>query len=269
MTQPTSRPRHLVLAAGFATALLLVGCSGPDRTDSRGGGLPTAEPTSTDATPSTAPTPTPSATPSATAKPQPTRPVKLPGADGDVDGDGKADQISVAPVPAAAGVWTVTLRLSALGARRGQVHADTEQPRVAGVVDADSDGFGEVFLTVDQGASTAFWGVLRVVGGVVREVTSDGQPLHLAVGGSVTHGDGFVCREDVKTSRGRELVVYSGDSFDGTTWEGTITSYAWEGGSVRVVRQRNESFPTDGSGGDPRLRPYYEADCGNLSAQGG
>lgn len=256
---------------GLAVALLLGGCSGSDKTEGRAGNLPAAERTSTSATPSTSPLPTtsPSATASATPTPQPTRPVKVPAADGDVDGDGKVDRISVAPTPAGAGVWAVTLRLSALGTRRGQVHADTEQPRVAGVVDADGDGFGEVFLTVDQGASTAFWGVLRVVEGVVREVTSDGQPLHLAVGGSVTHGDGFVCREDVRTSRGRELIVYSGDSFDGTTWEGTITSYAWEGGGVRVVRQRNESFPSDGSGDDPRLRPYYEADCGNLSAQGG
>ena len=45
----------------------------------------------------------------------------------------------------------VTLKLTALGTRRGQVHAEGEQPRVAGVVDADGDGYGEVFLTVDQG----------------------------------------------------------------------------------------------------------------------
>lgn len=193
----------------------------------------------------------------------------MPGADGDVDGDGKPDPVAVARTAASEGVWTVTLRLTALGTRRGQVHAEGDQPRVAGVVDADGDGYGEVFLAVDQGASTSFWAVLRLVNGVVREVTSEGQPLHLAVGGTVTHGDGFACRDDIKGNRGRELVVYSGDSFDGVTWEGTVTDYAWVGGTVRELAARDESFPSDGSGNDPRLRPYYDADCGNLSAQGG
>lgn len=261
-----SAPRWAVLVALLAIA----GCSGSAKPAARATAEPVSSPTAVTTTaPAVTASPTPSATASPTPSPQPTRPVKVPAADGDVDGDGKPDLVSVAPVAASQGVWTVTLRLTALGTRRGQVHAEGERPRVAGVVDADGDGYGEVFLAVDQGASTSFWAVLRLVNGVVREVTSEGQPLHLGVGGTVTHGDGFACRDDIPANRGRELVVYSGDSFDGSTWEGTVTDYAWVGGTVRQLRSRDESFPFDASGSDPRLAPYYDADCGSLNAQGG
>jgi hypothetical protein len=82
----------------------------------------------------------------------------------------------------------------------------------------------------------------------------------------VSHGDGFACRDEVKANRGRELVIYSGDTYDGITWEGTITTYAWSRGTVASIRQRTETFPVGAAGDDPRLRPYYDADCGGLAA---
>lgn len=261
-------PRRSVLAA--FTLLAVSACSGSGGGDVADPSLQPQASATIEPTADSSATATPAVTPTTKPKPKPTptRPVKVPATDGDIDGDGLPDRVSVAPVPVADGIWSVTLKLSALGTRSGQVHADTEQPRLVGIVDADGDGFGEVFLTVAQGASTSFWGVLRLVDGVVRETTMSGQPLHLAIGGSVTHGDGFACAEEVKASRGRELLVYTGDTFDGTTWDGTVTTYAWVGGAVREIRQRTERFPTGASGDDPRMRPYYDADCGSLSAEG-
>jgi hypothetical protein len=252
-------PSAVVLAG-----LLLSACSSGSP-DARSGPSPTAEPTAVETTPAAVPTTAaPTRTPSPTPSAVPTRPVSVPAKDGDVDGDGKPDQVTVSAAPVSEGIWGVTLKLSALGTRRGQLHAEADRPTLVGVVDADGDGFGEVFLTVAQGASTSFWGALRLVDGVVREVTLGGQPMHLGIGGSVTHGDGFACRDDVKANRGRELVVYSGDTYDGVTWEGTVTTYAWSGGAVVSLRERSESFPMGAAGDDPRLRPYYDADCGGL-----
>jgi hypothetical protein len=262
----STRLRRLPVAVALLGAL--AGCGGggdnvatPQDTTTT---APVTAPTTPPAVATTAPAPTASATP--TPKPAPTRPVALPGKDGDVDGDGKPDQVTVANAPIGEGVWAVTLKLTALGTRRGQVHTESERPRVVGVVDADADGFGEVFLTINEGASTSFWGVLRLVDGVVREVTKDGAQLSLGIGGSVSHGDGFACRDEVKANRGRELVIYTGDTTDGVTWEGTVTTYTWAAGRVVAVKERNETFPVGASGDDPRLRPYYDADCGSLSA---
>lgn len=262
----TRAPRAVAAALAVLAVLAVSSCSG--------GGNPVAAPQDT-TTPAptvlpTTPAPVTTTPPARTATPTPsavpTRPVKVPATDGDVDGDGKRDQVTIATAPNADGIWGVTIKLSALGTRRGQVHAESERPRLVGVVDADGDGFGEVFLAIGQGASTAFWGVLRFVDGVVREVTLSGQPLQLAIGGSVNHGDGFACREEVKANRGRELVVYSGDTFDGVTWEGTVKTYTWSRGTVVGLRERTETFPVGAAGDDPRLRPYYDADCGSLAA---
>jgi hypothetical protein len=115
---------------------------------------PTLLPTTPPVAVTTAAAPTTKPTPSAV----PTRPVKVPAAEGDVDGDGKRDQVTVGAAPIGEGIWGVTLKLSAVGTRKGQLHAESERPRLVGIVDADGDGFGEVFMSIAQGASTSFWG---------------------------------------------------------------------------------------------------------------
>ena len=70
---------------------------------------------------------------------------------------------------------------------------NTAAPTIAGSVDADRDGHAEIFVKVDSGASTQFWTIFKLVGRQIRQVTSQGQPVRLAVNGTLTHQDGFRC----------------------------------------------------------------------------
>jgi hypothetical protein len=155
--------------------------------------------------------------------------------------------------------------LTRLGARSTQLQADAK-PVLVGIVDADADGRAEVFLRTHQGASTEFMTPLRLVDSVLTVVRRGPAPAELGAGGSVTHGDGFACRETVTSSPGRELVVYQGSSDDGAgkTWDGTITTYRWSGATLVRLTSKHEYF-ADAKTDDPRVAPYYSVDCGSLA----
>lgn len=218
------------------------------------------------ATPSASPTPTPSSSPTESASPTPSAssPATLsaspsasprpsarptgPARAGDVDGDGVVDLLSVVPRP---GGYQLVARLSALGTQAVPLPANPGggTPAVLGAVDVDGDGYAEVFVRSGEGASTAFAAVLRLVGGRLTVLTRAGTPAQLAYGGTVTHLDSWACS-------GGQIVTWSGESPDGTTYSGTQTTYRLAGStlvqvSVRPRRVDSANPPPSGCGSLP------------------
>jgi hypothetical protein len=219
-------------------------------------------------------TPSPTAAPTATRMPSPTPtptavavPAHRPARDDDIDGDGHPDSVHVAATDNGDGTWTLVARLSALGRRSVDVPADTPTPpHVAGIVDADGDGYAEIWVQTGAGASTSFLTPVRLVGDRLRVVELNGSPAQLGEGGSVTHGDGFACTDADHGEPGRELVVYSGDlSPSGTDWDGSVTTYRWAGARLVTLSTHDESFPAGDPGSDPRVAKYYAVTCGSLT----
>ena len=132
----------------------------------------------------------------------------------------------------------------------------TSEPAArAGSVDVDRDGHAEVFVRVGQGASTSTLRMFTLTGSALAPVDSEGAPLLLVLGGSVTHGDGFSC-----TEAGR-LVVRSAESDDGTAFTITTTTYRLAGAAaVRLSRTTAKATGMD----DPRVRAAYQVDCGSI-----
>jgi hypothetical protein len=75
-------------------------------------------------------------------------------------------------------------------------------PDILGVADVDRDGRGEVFVKVDQGASTEFFTIVRVVAGRLTQMRLGGEPLKLALFGSVTHNSVVGCSTGTLISAG-------------------------------------------------------------------
>jgi hypothetical protein len=197
---------------------------------------------------SAAPTPSPPP-PSPTSAPSPSAAGRR-ALDGDVDGDGQPDRIGVSGT-------TLTVTLSG-GGRVLSTPVDSdldssEPAATAGSTDVDRDGRAEVFVRVAQGASTSTLRMFRYDGKAISPVDSEGGPLLLVVGGSVTHGDGFSC-----TDKGR-LVVMSAESNDGTTFRVRRRTFRFSGGGLVLDL---ETRATATSMDDPRVRAAYEVDCG-------
>lgn len=200
---------------------------------------PSAEPSSPEPSPSTAPSPSKTA-------------VAVRALDGDVDGDGKPDRIRVSGS-------TLTVTLTSNGkAISTSVDSDleTHEPAAAaGSVDVDRDGRAEVFVRVGQGASTTTLRPFGYDGRALAPVQTNGAPLLLVVGGSITHGDGFTC-----TDTGR-LVVRSAESNDGSAFTVTTTTYRLSAGAaIRLARTVTHATGMD----DPKVAAAYRVDCGSV-----
>lgn len=145
-------------------------------------------------------------------------------ADGDVDGDGKADRISI---PAAG-----RLRIDYASGRVETVafEAGDQPARVLGSVDADHDGRAEVFVRSGSGASTEFATVFRSVADKLRVVTLDGEQTRLGYGGSVTHRDAWACRPPTEP-----IVTFTGTSADGERYTGPLRHYRFDGARLALI----------------------------------
>jgi hypothetical protein len=113
-----------------------------------------------------------------------------------------------------------------------------------------------VFVRVSQGASTEFWVIVALAGEqlVTVRASGAGEDFMLAVGGSVTHGDGFECR--LITNGASQLIVRS---FEQTNLTDTV--YVWQGKTLvrsgSSVTQFREEMRND-----PNFSAYYSARCG-------
>jgi hypothetical protein len=170
--------------------------------------------------------------------------------DGDVDGDGKRDVVQA----------TATQLRVALASGRvltAAVHSESpNRPAVLGYADIDRDGRSEVFLETAEGASTSFATPYRYDGKALVELQLDGGPARLGMGGSITHGDGFVC---LGTGL---LEIRQATSDDGETFTVQASSYRITGAQLVLAGAPRTSR---GKQGDPGVQASYTADCGSVS----
>jgi len=188
----------------------------------------------------------------------PSRPVQEPARDGDIDGDGTVDEVTLADD---GDRWRLELTLSTLGSRRTTFEAvGGAPPAIAGVVDADADGFSEVFVRVGSGASTALGSLFRLVGDRIESVNFEKEGSTFGVGGSVGHLEGLQCRDSFPDQPGHEIErTYAQPADDsGDVYDVAISSYRFDGAALRFVNERIERLPAAGVPG---------VDCGTLATE--
>ena len=241
------------MVAGGIAAAVLAGCTTS---------------TSTTQTSGSATTPA-AATPSSTSPPAGPSPAISPArgreaADWDVDGDGRRDRARLVYLGGyGPHNWELVVDMTTLGQQAVRftggpvLPGNTAAPTIAGSVDADRDGHAEIFVKVDSGASTQFWTIFKLVGRQIRQVTSQGQPVRLAVNGTLTHQDGFRCddAEFVTVSEGTELPGY-------ITWIYQRDTYAWSGAELVPVSKRTGQVTSTRPGSPPAA--YSGVSCADL-----
>ena len=240
----------------IAVIALVVACTPPQATPTAR--TPTPTPTPSLATPTIA-SPTATATP--TSSPTPGASPTIVGSIDrvDVDGDGKMDTVTLETA------WSETSPSNtdstikaalATGKTLSLTLHDTFDPAFALIADADGDHRDEIFVRVWLGASTEFWVIVALDGDQLVTVREKGatDDMRLAVGGSVTHGDGFECR--TSASGEHELVV---KSFQQSNLSDTV--YAWQGKALVKTGSSVTQFREE-MRNDPNFETYYSARCG-------
>jgi hypothetical protein len=153
------------------------------------------------------------------------------------------------------GRWTLRVSLRSGHVVTGTVVADRQlRPTVLGLTDADRDGDDEVFVRVSNGAATSTYVAFTLVEDGMAEVrTPTGSALRLTVGGSVRHGNGFLCSSG-------SITTLSVTSDDGESYRGSSVTYTWDDD---VVTERRRGTFT-GRADDPAVRASYGVDCGSI-----
>ena len=129
-------------------------------------------------------------------------------------------------------------------------------PVIAGEADAAHDGHAQLFVLVDAGCCTEFWTIFRLVDGRVRQMTISGQPVRLAVGGTVMNNGGFSCA-------GPGLVTYAYQPGTAAgTFLATQDTYRWAGATL--VLASHQQITIHGTASDPALTRYTGVSCGAL-----
>lgn len=185
----------------------------------------------------------------------------------DLDADRKLDRFVVNADFGPSGKprgWHAEALLAAGPRSRVQIEFVNEEqpPAILGAVDADRDGRAEVFVQVDQGASTSFVGIFHVVGDRLQRVKAGKQEITFGLGGSATHGAGIECRE-VDGKAPPELIAAGASSEDGETYPWVENIYRWADGNLTLWKTAEGTLR-----GDPRdpeygaqLSRFYELRC--------
>jgi hypothetical protein len=105
---------------------------------------------------------------------------------------------------------------------------------------------------VDHGASVDVVSLFVTIDCAFTPVRLDGATAALAVGGSVTHGDGLRCEDD-------EITVLSATSDDGATYQATAVTYEVEG--TELVEVGREASMIEAQDDPETLAGYYRLDC--------
>jgi len=185
-------------------------------------------------------------------------------ADWDVDGDGRPDRARLVYLGGyGPGNWELVVDMTTLGRQSVRFTGDpvlpgnTAAPTIAGSVDADRDGHAEIFVKVTSGASTQFWTIFKLVGRQIRQVTVKGQPVRLAVGGSLTHQGGFRCdgAQFVTVTEGTQPPGY-------VKWSYERSAYAWSGAELVLFSRRTGQVTSARTGSPPAA--YSGVSCGGL-----
>jgi hypothetical protein len=185
-------------------------------------------------------------------------------ADWDVDGDGRPDRARLVYLGGyGPDNWELVADMTTLGQQTVRFTGDPvlpggdDAPTIAGSVDADRDGHAEIFVKVGSGASTQFWTIFKLVGRQIRQVTVQGQPVRLAVNGTLTHQGGFRCdgAQFVTVNEGTELPGY-------TKWIYERDTYAWSGAELVLLSRRTGQVTSARTGSPPAA--YTGVSCGTL-----
>jgi hypothetical protein len=182
---------------------------------------------------------------------------------GDVDGDGRRDRARLVYLGGyGPDNWELVVDMTTLGQQIVRFTGDPvlpggdDAPTIAGSADADRSGHAEIFVKVGSGASTQFWTIFKLVGRQIRQVTSQGQPVRLAVNGTVTIQDGFRCD-------GTQFVtVHEGVARNGTTWSYERDTYTWEGSTLVFVSKQTGQVTSAQPDSPPAA--YSGVSCGDL-----
>jgi hypothetical protein len=170
-----------------------------------------------------------------------------------VDGDGKADEVTVTST-------AINVALSGGGSVAAVLTGtDVPQVSVSGLHDVDGDGRAEVFVETSRGASTSFVKLYRYDGRTLAEVTHDGEPVLLGIGGTVTHGEGFSCPGN------GTLVLRKAETLNGTAYTLQERTYRLTGHTLTLV---GETTATAASMEDPRVGVAFQVDCGSVGEGG-
>jgi hypothetical protein len=185
-------------------------------------------------------------------------------ADWDIDGDGRPDRARLVYLGGyGPGNWELVVSMTTLGQRTVRFTGDpvlpgnVDAPTIAGSVDADRDGHAEIFVKVSSGASTQFWTIFKLVGRQIRQVTIQGQPVRLAVNGTLTHQGGFRCdgAQFVTVTEGTVLPGY-------VKWLYEQDTYAWSGAELVLLSKQSGEVTSARPGNPPAA--YSGVSCGNL-----
>jgi hypothetical protein len=129
-------------------------------------------------------------------------------------------------------------------------------PVIVGEADAAHDGHAQLFVLVDAGCCTEFWTIFRLVDGRVRQMTMSGQPVRLAVGGTVMDNGGFSCA-------GPGLVTYAYQpGITAGAFLATRDTYRWAGATLVLASHQQTTI--HGTVSDPALTRYTGVSCGAL-----
>lgn len=198
--------------------------------------------------------------------------------DADLDGDGVEDRVVLytprfTPRPRE-GVFVVRTLRASLAADEA-VEADlpraneSSRPHIVGATDADGVAGEELFVKVENGASTEVLALFTVDDGELAEVrTAAGEEFRFPVFGSVQHGDEASCR-DADGDGELELVLLSTQRTDptGTEWEWEERTYEWRDKAVELVDTRRGTVEGEDERPPPRLDGYWDLDCGDIEAR--
>ena len=204
-----------------------------------------------------------SATQTHAVAPSATSPLPRWQAVGDVDGGGHRDRARLVYLGGyGPGNWELVVDTATLGQQSVRFTGDPvlpggdDAPTIAGSADADRDGHADIFVKVGSGASTQFWTIFKLAGRQIRQVTSQGQPVRLAVNGTLTHQDGFRC------DGARFVTVHEGVDRNGTAWSYERVTYAWEGSTLVLVSTQTGQVTSAQPASPPAA--YSGVSCGDL-----
>jgi hypothetical protein len=264
--------RCAVFACAVLVLLPLAACS----KDSKRPAAASSSSTPSSASASHPPLPTtasvaPSSSGPCHASPPPASAINVTHADGDFNGDGTKDTLTVYGTGTTTQPSPYHVQIE-LGGNKGTVDTaitdaatdGNQVVRALGGADITSsaglppDGSGaEAFVQVGSGASDHLIGVFQLLGcSLTRLVGPQGaSPSLFAIGGSVTHLDGLRCDG---SAGGQRLVQLSATSNDGVNYDTKQTRLQVQDGKFSAL-----GTPITGTvnGSDPSLQGFSALDC--------
>jgi hypothetical protein len=166
----------------------------------------------------------------------------------DVDGDGLPDQVRRTADGAEVRVEAelTSLGRQSLALLNANVallsNENTSHAPILGVVDLDGDGTGEIFVTIDYGASTTFFTIVRLVDSKLAQMALNGEPVSFALFGSVAHQSAVGCDSGQLITAGWS----TNDQFQ--TFDAERNVFRLRGAQLVLAQRTTHTFEADDMG---------------------